>query len=607
MTSRSPDCGCYGNVGSEEITGLDVKDAAQLLLKSSGIEKDLWDTNLAEVYSVIKALDRHTLAITQAGAFIKRKFCSLNEYPERFQQHRQTLMKFSPRQAQSTYQNVYATFDVSATFLAESGQEKHLRALQLLNILGFMHLNQVSESIFTRAAKHISRVLAANRDGENFAQLYSWHIERAPSAILPKATLGGLDTFGFCEARDTLASLSLVKISGAEHEISMHPLVHAWVRDRMQDSPAAQRAGWERAAVILALSTEESSSYQNYFPTLHVQITACLGACPTDIIATPPFNSGYAHLFYRLGYTQISQSSISRHVGDALYGYINNFSLSERNMVHCKRILGSYLEDNMLAVAMLEEVMRFESSISPDDDPERLASQHNLAHALMEVGENARAVELLKEVVRIQSSTLPKDHPDRLSPQHVLGLALMEVGENARAVELLEEVVQIRSSTLPKDHSARLTSPHELALALMKVGENARAVELLEEVVRIRSLTLPKDHRDRLVSQHVLGLALMEVGGNARAVELLEEVVQIRNSTLPKDHHDRLRSQHELGRALMKVGENARAVELLEEVVRIRSLTLPKDHRERLASQHELGLALMEVGKNARAVELLRK
>ena len=444
----------------------------QLLLKSSAIREDLRSINKADAYRVVEALDRHALAITQAGTFIKRKFCSLNEYPERFQQHRKTLLEFFPLQAQSTYQNVYATFDVSATFLAESGQEKHLRALQLLNILGFMHLNQVSESIFTRAAKHVNRVLAANRDSLNFAQLYSWHIERVPSTILPKATLGGLDTFAFCEARDTLASLSLVKISGAEHEMSMHPLVHFWVRDRMQDSPAVLRAEWERAAVILALSTEESSSYQNYFPRLNVQITACLGACPTDIIATPPSNTGYAHLFYRLGYTQIFNSSTPRSVRDALYGYINNFSLPERNVVQCKRILGSYLlrDGNVLAAAMLEEVVRFEGSILSDDDCDRLTAQHELARALLDVGEDVRAVELLEEVVRIQSLTLPKDHLGRLTSQHELARALIEVGEDVRAVELLKEVVRIQSLTLPKDDLFRLDSQDLLAQAVASVA-----------------------------------------------------------------------------------------------------------------------------------------
>ena len=550
MTSRSPDYRCYGNIGSVEITGLDAKDAVQLLLKSSAIREDLWGINMVDAYRVVETLDRHALAITQAGAFIKRKFCSLNEYPEIFRQH------LFPRQAQSTYQNVYATFDVSATFLAESGQEKHLRALQLLNILGFMHLNQVSESIFTRAAKHISRVLVANRNGESFAQLYSWHIERVPLTILPKITMSGLDTFAFREARDTLASLSLVKISGAGYEMSMHPLVHVWVRDRMQNSPATLRAEWERAAVILALSTEESSSYQNCFPSLNIQITACLEACPTDIITAPPFNTGYAHLFYRLGYTHIFNGLTSKSVTDALYGYINNFSLSERNVIQCKRILGSYLltrGDNVLAAAMLEEVVQFEGSTLSDNNYDRITAQHELARALIDVGETARAIMLLEEVVQIQNSTLPEDHNDRLAPQLELARALTVVGENARAVALLEEVVRIEVLTLPEDHHDRLFSQHMLARALIEVGENARAVALLGKVVRIEALTLPEDHRDRLACQHELARALIEVGENARAVALLEEVVRIRALTLPEDHHNRLASQYLLAQAVASV------------------------------------------------------
>jgi hypothetical protein len=97
LTSRSPDCACYGNVGLEEIAGLHANHAVELLLQSSTIREDLWSINMADACRVVEILERHALAITQAGAFIKRKFCSLNEYPERFRQHQQTLLKYSPR------------------------------------------------------------------------------------------------------------------------------------------------------------------------------------------------------------------------------------------------------------------------------------------------------------------------------------------------------------------------------------------------------------------------------------------------------------------------------------------------------------------------------
>lgn len=411
LTSRSPYSRRYSKVGSQEITELDAEDAARLLLTSSAIKEDLWSMNMADTNKVVEALDRHTLAITQAGAFIERQFCSLNEYPEILRQHRHTLMKFFPSQAQSTYKNVYATFDVSAKFLAESGQEKHLRALQLLNILGFMHLNQVSESIFMRAARHIGKVVAENRDSESYAQLYWWHIDRVPSAILPEATPSGVDTYAFSEARDTLVSLSLVNISGAENEISMHPLIHAWVRDRLQESPAALRAEWERAAVVLALSTEKSSQYQSSFPSLIVQITACLSACPPEIMATPPFNNGYGHLFYNLGGTQNCENAISKTVKYVLNGYINNYSMPTRNAMYCKKILGMYvwgIEKNYaLAAARLDEVAEHERSTLSDNDYDRLVTLHELAITLAKVNQRGRAVELLEEVVRIENSTLP--------------------------------------------------------------------------------------------------------------------------------------------------------------------------------------------------------
>ena len=102
---------------------------------------------------------------------------------------------------------MYATFDVSAAFLEQSGQAKHILALQLLNPLGSLNLNGISKSIFTRAAEHIATVAPSDRDGQDFAQLYDWHIECVPRELIPTVTPGGIDTFTFRETRDVLASL----------------------------------------------------------------------------------------------------------------------------------------------------------------------------------------------------------------------------------------------------------------------------------------------------------------------------------------------------------------------------------------------------------------
>lgn len=248
LTSRSPDCLDYGNVGAEELTGLANEDAVQLLLRSCGLPQAVWPENMASAQIVVDRLSRHTLAITQAGAFIRKRFCSLLEYPNAFQNQRQRLLEFYPKQAQSTYRHVYATFDVSLTYLTNSSLGMNRSALQLPDILGFMHNDQISESMFVRAATHLRKVETSQRDGRDFAELYSWHVDRFPSDIMPKTpSNNGFDMFAFREARAILASLSLIRVGVEDGEMSMHPLIHAWIRDRMQSTGGHEiyRTAWE--------------------------------------------------------------------------------------------------------------------------------------------------------------------------------------------------------------------------------------------------------------------------------------------------------------------------------------------------------------------------
>ncbi|KFZ18351.1 hypothetical protein V501_01270 [Pseudogymnoascus sp. VKM F-4519 (FW-2642)] len=58
--------------------------------------------------------------------------------PKKYQQQRKRLLKFQPKQAQSTYGDVYATFEASADVLRQSKSEAASDALQLLGILSML-------------------------------------------------------------------------------------------------------------------------------------------------------------------------------------------------------------------------------------------------------------------------------------------------------------------------------------------------------------------------------------------------------------------------------------------------------------------------------------
>ena len=258
------------------------------------------------------------------------------------------------------------------------------------------------------------------------------------------------------------------------------------------------------------------------------------------------------------------------------------------------------------AVIWLSECYSWWQGHFPEDHPDRLASQHELASAYEADGQVSKAVKLLEQVVAIREKVLKEDHPDRLASQHVLAISYRADGQVSKAVKLLEQVVAIRE-VLKEDHPSRLASQHGLAMAYRADGQVSKAVTLLEQVVAIQENVLKEDHPDRLASQHGLAIAYQADGQVSKAIKLLEQVVAIKEKVLKEDHPDRLASQHVLASAYQADGQVESAVKLLEQVVAIWEKVLKEDHPSQLASQHELARAYRADGQVEKAVKLLEQ
>ncbi|KAL9004632.1 MAG: hypothetical protein Q9188_002558 [Gyalolechia gomerana] len=182
----------------------------------------------------------------------------------------------------------------------------------------------------------------------------------------------------------------------------------------------------------------------------------------------------------------------------------------------------------------------------PEDHPDRLASQHELARAYQADGQVKEAVKLLEHVIATREKVLKEDHPNRLASQHELARAYKADGQVKKAVKLLEQVVAIREKVLKEDHPNRLASQHELAGAYEADGQVKEAVKLLEHVVVIEKKILQEDHPSRLASQHQLAIVYKADGQVKEAVKLLEYVVTIRKRVFREDHPSRVISQRAL-------------------------------------------------------------
>ena len=655
MTSRVADCSRYGTIGAETLTSLGQKECVELLFKAAEIPVTEWPFLARAAENVVSDLSFHTLAIIQAGAYIARGHCSIEEFPTQFRLQHARLLQFSPKQAKSRYSHVFATFEASAYVLEENLSLEARDALCLLEVLAIFHFSELSMKIFQFAWRESQELHEIHYDkNHSIDTLFDWHVSQLPGFV--SAELNEWDGYRLQEASNVLASLFLITKRKHEDffEISMRSLVHAWARNRFNSEEKKAQA-WRAIGSILSLTLPEiwhtqgrqlrphvhsylrlynpENDPSDYLETIVPILLTCaqfLENMRDDKLLANLLKQIFEDLridsrspsmellrllpLYHLQATNLRRKGHDKYSIQLLKKIVEiqgaTLNKDHPDQLAAERELAAAYQANgqiKKAVQLLEHVFEIEETTLSEDHPSRLVSQHALAGAYKENGQIQEAVQLLEYIVKIEETALSEDHPSRLASQHALARAYQANGQIQKAVQLLERVVKMTETTLSEDHPSRLAPQHELARAYRANGQIQKAVQLLEHVVEIGETTLIEDHPDRLASQHELACAYQANGQIQKAVQLLEHVVKIRETTLSEDHPSRLVSQHELARAYQANGQIQKAVQLLEHVVKIGETTLSEDHHSQLASQHALADAYQANGQIQKAVQLLER
>ncbi|KAM3067116.1 hypothetical protein ACMFMG_011672 [Clarireedia jacksonii] len=514
MTSRVPECKEYSPEQFEALEGLGNEDSKELLLKAAKIPKELWLSHSNQAKEIVQLLGSHTLALIQAGAYIANGHCQLHRYPVVYQRQRKRLLQFRPKQAQSRYHDVYATFEASAEVLEQSKSEAAKDALDLLAILSMLDSAVLPLQIFQSAWDSSREVLRTSYEETNEIDALSRsHTLRLPSFLV--AEDDEWDPFRLIEASSQLVSLSLVIRHGIDSLVglSMHPLAHTWAKDR-QDSEQ-QGVAWIAAGCVLTLSRRNSIMWQtqeryllpHIQSYLDIQIGRVFLFGVQSIVIPILLQCGWTLLYMRQD-TRLSHLlkdifiGLGKHPEEPSKESLPLYDLQARSLLNIGK--------NKTAVALLEQVVKIKEAMLAEDHPSRLASQHALAIAYEANGQVKEAVALLKQVVEIKETTLAEDHPDRLASQHELAIAYEANGQVKEAVALLKQVVEIQETTLAEDHPDRLASQHELAIAYKANGQVKEAVALFEQVVKIKRDKFQEGHPSRAVSEGWLSYLLQQ-------------------------------------------------------------------------------------------------
>jgi len=610
LTTRLFDADKYASLNMQDTTtklfvrmdGLDPASATQLIVKTSRTREQSGET-IHHAQHIANALDYHPLAIVVACSLIKSNVYSIKLYAEALKARFAQKELLDTVTEQATYRKVSATFEISTNALQDLAvsDESAQHALDLLDLLAFVHYRNVSEDMFVCAWKCEEEVLTncMKQDREPH-DLSMWHVAQARK-YFPYANLDTRKRM-LRKARAHLVRLSLVKQNSEDNTVDMHSLVHIWARERLQDGTKP----WSAAASILALAGQGSQRLQPYAPqiSLHCETNYRLRHTREEInLRGEAMCRIWCNFAWQMLSTYHPQSSdvvkhFAREVQSLSSADADDILRTEPR--HMLAVLCLRDRNISQAVLMLQDVVKLRAKLD-ENHPSRLMSQHELARAYVIDGRTSKAIEIFEDIVRTKEK-LAADHPSRLASQHELACAYLEDGRTSQAIETLEYLVQIKEK-LAVDHPSRLASQHELARAYLEDGRLSQAIEVFEHIVRTKE-KLVAEHPSRLASQHALARAYLEDRRISQAIEIFEHVVQVEGTRLAADHPDRLTSQHELALAYLENGRIPQAIEIFEHVVRIKE-KLPADHQERLVSQHQLARAYWHAARFAEADKLM--
>ena len=246
---------------SLEVTDLEENDAAELLLRASFLDTSSMNLR-GEAVKIVKELFCLPLAVDQAGAFIASGTIHIEDYLAKYSQHRDKLFSHTQCAGSSKYnRTVYGTWELSykeIQFRADLDDlckaQAAQSALLLLTLFPFFHHEGISEEIFSYAAVHKDE-----RIPKPGLPLASSIMDRR---LLPLNEAGTWDNFMFREGLSVLLSFCLIKKGPTDGTYGMHPLVHAWGKDRMTLDERQKCSLMAYAILSCSLKGNESQPYR---------------------------------------------------------------------------------------------------------------------------------------------------------------------------------------------------------------------------------------------------------------------------------------------------------------------------------------------------------
>ena len=635
LTTRNSDCKILATAGSYELNDMDEEDAISLLLKATQIP-DVNDKNARLMaMPIVKTLGCLPLALIQAGASIRQGICSLEDYVELFVSYKKRLMSDQPVQGADNYRyTIYTTWEVSVQMIECLSSETAKDAVQILQVLAFLHFEQVPNVLFERAWNNrktsqrddtptslVARIIAILSSYIFLAKIITFLIsfkkrymeQQFPDILLQDAP--SWNVVRFRKAIGMLTQFSLITKDTRSNTYSMHPMVHLWARERLD---LRGQASWSNiATTVLAnsISSQMEASGQAYRRSLVSHIDACL---QREKLPIP-----HAHI----AAPRRSESTLQRLSGPrdasklvkfaAIYSECGKWAKAiyiQQAVLEVKiQLLGKeHLEtlEAMMALSwsywnfsrpsealvLQQKVVESSSKNLGPEDPITLKAMDTLAATCWLCGKRLEAETIGEKAVAGLVRNLGQGHPDSLRAMENLGRTYMHRNRLKEAQNLQVDVLVARRKMCGPSHPDTLMAMANLGMTYHALGDLNEAEKYLEAVMEMRKQVLGQEHAYTLWAINDLSKIYVDQRHASEAQELLESILETVTRTLGKEHIGMSMTLMNLARALNGQSKWVDGRRVLMDLIAMQERTLGPEHPDTLAAKVELARSQRHLG-----------
>ena len=557
-----------------KLYGLEEKPAILLLTQQSQTK----DFESKDAKEIVRRLAYHPLAITQAGAYIKKAELQLSDFMKHYREKKEKILKNTPplsqyrkklgKNEEETSLNVFTTWELSFEQLESEASENN-REVKLLTLLAFLDNEDISEQLFAEFNN-------CEKANPKSAKLLDW------LTAFTSGTSGQWDSDSFAEVLITLRNLSLLQGFAPEpdgfYHASLHPLIKDWIQLR-----TGARVGQDNtymAATLLSGMLSNSWRKDQFELPLSVQQNFLLHIMALEI----------AHEKYFSWQVEIPEPRDIH----------NEYRTSQFWFARFLSSIGSY----QLAVILFQQVVTQEEKCFGLEHPYTLTSTGHLAATYCNQGRWKEAEELQARVMETRKKVLGLEHPDTLTSTDNLALIYTNQGRWGEAEELQVQVMESTKKILGLEHPATLTSTANLAATYWHQGWWTEAEELQVRVMETKKGVLGLEHPETLTSTDDLGKTYCNQGRWKEAEELQVQVMETRKKIQGLEHPGTLTSMDNLALTYLSQGRWREAEELQVELIETTKRTLGLEHPDSLVSTANLASTYLNQGRLKEAEEL---